>query len=328
MNYIVLDLEWNQCPYGKNREIKALPFEIIEIGAVKLDENLNKTDEFHRFIRPQKYKKLHFQTQKILHITLDELNKGSLFYDAMEDFLQWCGDAYIFCTFGEIDLTELQRNMEYFGVENDFDKPLLYYDIQELVAIELNEGERRRSLEWVVENYQVEVEADKLFHGALEDAFYTSKVMQKMNWHNLCRYKSVNCFYPPLSPDEEVFLVYPDYSKFVSREFATKERAMKHKYIASSRCFHCNRTLRTKLKWFVAQQKLYEAVFKCPVHGLMLGKIRFKNSSVGNYYVIKTIEEIDKERYEAVVDRKQQLKEKKKQRKIMIKKRKIGEKGI
>ena len=41
MNYIVFDLEWNQCPYGKEKENKKLPFEIIEIGAVKLDENRN-----------------------------------------------------------------------------------------------------------------------------------------------------------------------------------------------------------------------------------------------------------------------------------------------
>ena len=39
MNYIVLDLEWNQCPTGKSGEIRRLPFEIIEIGAVKLDKN-------------------------------------------------------------------------------------------------------------------------------------------------------------------------------------------------------------------------------------------------------------------------------------------------
>ena len=30
MNYIVLDLEWNQCPEGKGKENKELPFEIIE----------------------------------------------------------------------------------------------------------------------------------------------------------------------------------------------------------------------------------------------------------------------------------------------------------
>lgn len=37
MDYIVFDLEWNQCPYGKGQENERIPFEIIEIGAVKLN---------------------------------------------------------------------------------------------------------------------------------------------------------------------------------------------------------------------------------------------------------------------------------------------------
>ena len=40
MNYIVFDLEWNQSPNGKERENPRLPFEIIEIGAVKLNSRL------------------------------------------------------------------------------------------------------------------------------------------------------------------------------------------------------------------------------------------------------------------------------------------------
>ena len=38
MNYIVLDLEWNQ---GRkdSKNSKRLPFEVIEIGATKLDNN-------------------------------------------------------------------------------------------------------------------------------------------------------------------------------------------------------------------------------------------------------------------------------------------------
>ena len=47
MNYIVLDLEWNQCPSGKRREDPSLPFEIIEIGAVRMDEGFCRQDEFH-----------------------------------------------------------------------------------------------------------------------------------------------------------------------------------------------------------------------------------------------------------------------------------------
>ena len=36
MDYVIFDLEWNQCPYGKGKENPKLPFEIIEIGAVKM----------------------------------------------------------------------------------------------------------------------------------------------------------------------------------------------------------------------------------------------------------------------------------------------------
>ena len=39
MNYIVLDLEWNQSYRGKQYTVEGLPFEIIQIGEVKLDEN-------------------------------------------------------------------------------------------------------------------------------------------------------------------------------------------------------------------------------------------------------------------------------------------------
>ena len=46
MNYIVFDLEWNQCPDGKEKEIKDMPFEIIEIGAVKLDSQRRVIDTF------------------------------------------------------------------------------------------------------------------------------------------------------------------------------------------------------------------------------------------------------------------------------------------
>ena len=41
MNYIVFDLEWNQNPAGKKSRNDRLPFEIIEIGAVKVNENAN-----------------------------------------------------------------------------------------------------------------------------------------------------------------------------------------------------------------------------------------------------------------------------------------------
>ena len=44
-NYIVFDLEWNQGKTVKEKNGKSLPFEIIEIGAVKV-VNGEITDTF------------------------------------------------------------------------------------------------------------------------------------------------------------------------------------------------------------------------------------------------------------------------------------------
>ena len=54
MNSIVLDLEWNQAQ-TRDREAPGLTFEVIEIGAVRLDEHGNQTDSFSGLIRPCVY---------------------------------------------------------------------------------------------------------------------------------------------------------------------------------------------------------------------------------------------------------------------------------
>ena len=60
MNYIVFDLEWNQpIDYGQHSK-RALSFEIIEIGAVKLSEDFELLGSFDEFIKPVVYKKLNY----------------------------------------------------------------------------------------------------------------------------------------------------------------------------------------------------------------------------------------------------------------------------
>ena len=45
MNYIVMDLEWNLCAEGRENSLSDMPFEIIEIGAVKVNEQFDILDE-------------------------------------------------------------------------------------------------------------------------------------------------------------------------------------------------------------------------------------------------------------------------------------------
>ena len=66
MNFIIFDLEWNN---AYNYKLKRGMNEIIEIGAVKLDENLDVVDTFKQLIKPQ-LSRNSAQGLKILHILL------------------------------------------------------------------------------------------------------------------------------------------------------------------------------------------------------------------------------------------------------------------
>ena len=151
MDYIVFDLEWNQCPYGKGQENERIPFEIIEIGAVKLNSEKQIIDQYQVLIQARVYKKLHFRTKEILHLEMEELENGVAFYKAIREFLKWCGESYQFCTWGNSDLLELQRNMKYYGVLQLLKGPISFLDVQKLFSLDLEDGESRKSLEYAVD---------------------------------------------------------------------------------------------------------------------------------------------------------------------------------
>lgn len=136
MNYIILDLEWNQGNEQREKQLKELPFEIIEIGAVKLNSRMEICDSFHELIRPQVYKEMHYMTKKLLQLDMDELQDGRAFPEVIRGFLAWCGtEEFMFGTWGPQDLTELQRNMKYFGLPPLSPRPLKFYDVQKLFSI-------------------------------------------------------------------------------------------------------------------------------------------------------------------------------------------------
>ena len=87
MNYIVLDLEWNQCPTGKSGEIRRLPFEIIEIGAVKLDENLQYVDSFREIVQPVVYRTLHLKRRKLSLYGRSIFKRPEIFLKSSQTFL-------------------------------------------------------------------------------------------------------------------------------------------------------------------------------------------------------------------------------------------------
>ena len=120
MKYIVFDLEWNQCPTGKEHEDPLLPFEILEIGACRLNERLEQEDSFHSFVSPKVYKTLHYMTRRVIHLTKADLKNQPSFPEACARFFEWCGSDCVFCSWGPSDLYELQNNAPMTGEQAAF----------------------------------------------------------------------------------------------------------------------------------------------------------------------------------------------------------------
>ncbi|PXV85323.1 exonuclease [Lachnotalea glycerini] len=310
MNYIVLDLEWNQCPDGKVKENKELPFEIIEIGAVKLDSNYNKIGEFSELIKPCVYNAIHYKTREVIKISMEELNKCCTFSQVCSHFLDWCGKDYIFATWGNMDLMELQRNMKYFGIEYQFDYPLKYYDVQKIFSMFFEAIKVRRTLEYAVSFLNISI--DHEFHKAIYDAEYTGLILKLLDENYLLNNISVDYFNPPKEKKDEIYLKYNEYSKYISRQFNSKEEAMLDKEVISTKCNYCNKNVKRRIKWFSINAKVYYALCYCNEHGFIKCKIRMKKSESDKYFVIKTIKGISEEEGFQIQARRDELRKKRK----------------
>lgn len=316
MNYIVFDLEWNQSNTGLEPEVGVLPFEIIEIGAVKLNDKCVIIDRFHEIVRPRVYQEMHHITAKLIHMQMQELTQGEEFPKAAEKFLSWCkGEETLFCTWGALDLMELQRNLRFYNMTPMSDGPIAFLDVQKLFAIAYEDGKQHRSLEYAIDYLQIDKEIP--FHRAFSDAYYTARVLAvvKQNHPEVLQYVSFDVFHPPADRSAEVKVQFATYTKYISRKFADKAQAFADKEVASTKCYLCHRNLRKKLRWFGVNGKHYYAVAYCEKHGYLKAKNRFRKSDDGMVYVVKTTKFISEEEFETIKEKSQHVKELRKKRK-------------
>ena len=173
MEYVILDLEWNQVYSSSqaNMPIKSAG-EVIQIGAVKLNDDFEVVDSFQVLIDPVFIKKLHRGVAKITKLTDEQLdNEGFSFAEAFTRFYRWCGDDFILLTWGTDDVPVFRINMQAHG----FDPELLpkWYDLQLIYDWQIGHEGRQCSLEDAVQKIGGEyVDA----HDALNDAKMTALV--------------------------------------------------------------------------------------------------------------------------------------------------------
>lgn len=307
MNYIVMDLEWNQGSPSEPTK-RLMPFEVIEIGAIKLNNKRTMVSEFNELIKPQVYHEMHQITSKLIHLQMKELLHGQKFQDVYKSFREWCGDEFLFCTWGPLDLTELQRNIRYYDLEPLSEGPMPFLDVQKLFSIAYEDSKTRRTLEYAIDF--LNIEKDIPFHRAFSDAYYTAKVLEKLD-EKILTYLSLDLFHLPKDRKSEVHMVFEGYDKYVSRLFEDKTAAMADKEVASTRCYLCKKNIHKTIKWFTYNNgKHYYAISCCDVHGYMKSKVRIRKGEDYGVYVVKTDKFITAETMEEIREKKERMKEK------------------
>lgn len=179
MNYIVFDLEWNNAySYAK----KGFMNEIIEIGAVKLNEKLEIVDTFKQLIYPKVTKKLSGRCKTLTNITNEELKEfGVPFEDVISDFARWSrGNKNVFLTWSNSDLYVLTHNYQLFLGNANIDFISNYCDAQKYCMSFINrEGKNQISLADCANEFDIEIDTEKL-HRALTDCYLTAECLKKV----------------------------------------------------------------------------------------------------------------------------------------------------
>ncbi len=211
MHYIVFDLEFNQdlpaiqestsgnnIPSAGNQQHEAntsispvdtssedstsdkrMPFEILQIGALKLDQNFNTMATFSRLVKPTLYPVVSPFITELTGITTDQVKDKASFPKVYQDFIRFigAGDA-AFCVWGKSDVKELYRNVFY----HDLDQKLLpkdYLNIQPYASEHLGFSMKKLlRLKHTVEALGIPLSYS--FHDAAGDAYYTAEILKKI----------------------------------------------------------------------------------------------------------------------------------------------------
>jgi len=266
LKYIVVDLEWNQPLSFESKVYREvgdrLIFEMIQIGAVKVNEKFEVEDSISIPICPTHYVKIHPRIRKMTQLGVEELAGQPHFLEAMEKFVSWCGEDYALLTWGCDDVSVLKQNMDFFHC--DLELPPLC-DIQRLFS-DVHKCKERKGLKAAMEMLSIEPDADRYFHNALHDAYYTALVFATLpEPAAVLKY-----------PQEPRQLIHTKKEKVKGETFASIMEGLESELARQPRCPVCGKKTKVQDGYVKQCADKYIGISKCPHHGNLLIRLRFK----------------------------------------------------
>jgi inhibitor of KinA sporulation pathway (predicted exonuclease) len=265
VHYIILDLEWNQ-PLSRRmpqyqRFGSLLMFDLIQIGAFKLNHKRQMVGSFNQFIRPGLYKKLHPRITRITGIAQEDLYSAPGFEEAFDRFISWCGEDYILATWGKDDVSVLQQNMNYYLEDNREMPPV--YDLQQLYkTLEGSGNSVKTGLQSAMERYHITYSPEHPFHSAVDDAYYTARVFQRFPEPEALKNYPITA--KPPAPQTASKNAKADDLRFDNLQDASQSNAAKN-----PNCPVCGKRIQIPEGYVPLKNTLWRALADCQEHGLI-----------------------------------------------------------
>lgn len=293
MNYIAVDFEWNQAYHVKTQKrddfVIQLDGEIIQIGAVKLDDNFDVTETFRANIRPVFYRKIHKKVKELTGIDQKQLNNGSDFSSVMEKFIAWCGKDHIFLTWGADDSRILMQNLLMHNRDTSWMGR--WINLQVIYAMQTEGDTKQTSLENAAESFGIPLEFAA--HDAFNDAVYTGLLCKHLDIPKGLEEYSDNA---DLSGLKRVSC--GNYR--VIYNCPTKHAAFSNSKIKNLKCPFCNEPLAEQKPWIKQSGDRFLTIGRCNRHNLFVGKLKFTREKDGKYtakYMMYTADSSDEQYY-------------------------------
>ncbi len=268
MNYVILDLEFNGT-YSKRRH--KFFNEIIEFGAVKVDEQLNIIDTFSELISPQISKKLNTHVSALTHITYKELSESkNTFTHVLSLFRKFLSDSLLM-TWGTSDILVLMENCGYYLGNEELTFLKNYCNLQAYCqeALDYHDRSKMMGLSTCAELIGVNFEKDSL-HRALSDARLSYLCFQKLFDRTL-----LSKLTEPVGEEFYRKITFKNYAICDLKDPNVDRREM---FII---CDRCQRKARRKSRWHI-KNKSFRARFRCPkCKRDFEGRITFKRTYSG-----------------------------------------------
>ena len=301
MNYIVLDMEWNQPWPGSPSSKKVLPVairgEIIQIGAVRVTEDQQVTDEFQILIKPKYYRHLNRRVSKLTGIKESQLREeGVPFPEAMESFRNWCGEDIVFLTWGFDDIGILRENLQLFDLPVDWTEK--WYNAQMIFNAQTDGSTAQKALKTAMEIFGIE--ATRPAHDALGDAYHTALICARLDLkkgqaeYDAALKSHENGFHGAELPGCIARRVFHDY--------ADKRVALSAMSGEENLCPICGGRMLGS-RWFAQPGHRYMDLATCPEHGKFLIRVRLSQQPDGLVRVSRLTYEATSEAAEAYARR-------------------------